>query len=274
MAFMIPGITSSAEKVSNLAFAFSLLRGQKSADIRTLYKFCRSVDDIADSPNLSTKEKSRMLESWADAFIACDYSPFPSELSDLIFRRALNPSLFLEIIHGVSSDLHPVSYQTLYELRRYCWRVASTVGLISIQIFECKDPQSYTYAEMLGLALQLTHILRDLGKDAQLGRVYIPEEDLQHFQITRQALLRREREPRFSELMRFESQCIRKLFDEVKMVFPQSDRKNLLPAETMRFAYETLLAIMEVDGFQSLTKHYTLSRAQKIWCATKAFICR
>jgi len=262
-----------AGKVSNLAFALSLLRGQKSADIRTLYKFCRLADDIADSPSLSTEEKSRMLGNWADAFISRDYSSLPSELSDLISRRSLNPALFLEIIHGVSSDLRPVLYQTLSELRQYCWRVASTVGLISIQIFECKDPQSCTYAEMLGLALQLTHILRDLGKDAQLGRVYIPEEDLQHFQITRQALLRRECEPRFNELMKFESQSIRKLFDEVKMVLPRSDRKNLLPAEIMRFSYEALLSLMEADGFQSLTKHYALNRAQKVWCATKAFLC-
>ncbi|QQY07565.1 MAG: squalene/phytoene synthase family protein [Candidatus Xiphinematobacter sp.] len=266
--------TASAKKVSNLVFAFSLLRGQKLADIRTLYKFCRLVDDIADSPNLSTEEKSSLLGNWANAFVAHDYSSFPSELSDLIFRRALNPALFLEILRGVTSDLHPVSYRTLSELHRYCWRVASTVGLISLQIFECKDPRSHIYAEMLGLALQLTHILRDLGKDAQLGRVYIPEENLQHFQITRQALLRGEPEPRFNELMRYESQCIRKLFNEAKMVLPRSDRQNLLSAEAMRFAYEALLSLMEADGFQSLTKHYALSRAQKIWCATKALICR
>lgn len=256
--------------MSNLAFTFSLLSGQKAADIRTFYKFCRLVDDTADSATLSIVEKSHTLWNWANAFVTRDYSAFPHELSELILRRALNPALFLEIIYGVSSDIYSVFYQTIPALCQYCWRVASAVGLISIQILECKDPKSSMYAEVLGIALQLTHILRDIGKDARLGRVYLPEADLRRFHVTRAALLRQECEPGFYELMKFESQYIRNLFAEAKVVCPRSDRKKLIPAEIMRIAYEALLNLMENDGFQSFKKYYTLSSTQKIWCVIRA----
>ncbi len=266
--------TTSAEKSSNLAFAFFLLGGKKLADIRTFYKFCRLADDVADTPDLPPEEKSSFLESWAGAFVTRDYSLLPRDLAALITRRSLNPDLFLEIIRGVASDLHPIHYQTFSELREYCWRVASAVGLISIRIFECKDPQSHAYAEALGIALQLTNILRDVGEDAALGRVYLPEEDLQHFGVTRDALLHRRVEPGFNELMRFEARRAREFFAEAKTALPRSDRKNLIPAEIMRTIYESILTIMEKDGFQSLTSRYTLNRTQKLICSAKVLLCR
>ncbi len=265
----IPIRPTSTEKSSNLAFAFFLLGGQKLADIRTFYRFCRLVDDVVDDPDLPTKEKSDFLEKWAAAFATSDYSFLPPDLAELIIRRALNPELFLEIIRGVASDLHPVHYQTFAELREYCWRVASAVGLISIRIFECKDPQSHAYAEALGIALQLTNILRDVGEDTNLGRIYLPAEDLHRFGITRDALLQRRAEPGFTELMRFEEQRVRKFFSEAKAALPSIDHTNLLPAEIMRTIYETLLTIMEKDGFQCLAHRYTLTHIQKLLCSAK-----
>lgn len=260
---------TSAEKSSNLAFAFFLLGGQKLADIRTFYSFCRLVDDVVDDPDLPAKEKSDFLESWASAFTKRDYSLLPSDLADLIIRRALDPELFLEIIRGVASDLRPVHYQTFVELREYCWRVASAVGLISIRIFGCKDPQSHAYAETLGIALQLTNILRDIGEDANLGRIYLPQEDLQRFGVTRSALLQRKVEPGFTELMQFEAQRARKFFSEAKAILPLTDHINLLPAEIMRTIYETLLTIIEKDGFQCLAHRYRLTHIQKLLCSAK-----
>ena len=269
MTIPSPPRFTTAKKSSNLAFAFFLLRGKKLADIRTFYGFCRLMDDVADSPDLPAEEKSNLLGNWAGAFVTRDYPSLPCELSELITRRSLNPDLFLEIIRGVASDLRPIRYQTFAELREYCWRVASAVGLISIRIFECQDPQSHAYAEALGLALQLTNILRDVGEDAELGRVYIPEEDLQRFRVTREALLRREREPGFIELMRFEARRAREFFAEARASLPRSDRKNLLPAEIMRAVYEAILTLMEKDGFHSLTKRYTLNKVQKFLCVAK-----
>lgn len=267
-----PPLPQGAEKSSNFAFAFFLLRGRKLADIRTLYKFCRLIDDVADSPDLPMGEKSNFLGNWATAFVTHNYSTLPRDLAELITRRELNPDLFLEIIRGVASDLHPIHYQTFAELREYCWRVASAVGLISIQIFECKEPQSHAYAEALGLALQLTNILRDVGEDFKLGRVYIPEEDLRRFGLTRDILPHRERTSEFLELMQFEARRAREFFAEAKAALPRSDRKKLLPAEIMRAIYESILTLMERDGFHSLTKRYTLSKTQKFLCSAKTLI--
>ncbi|PWU07281.1 MAG: squalene synthase HpnD [Verrucomicrobia bacterium] len=268
----IPIRPPSPEKSSNLAFAFFLLGGQKRADIRTFYRFCRLVDDIADAPDISRQEKSDFLENWATAFATRNYSLLPSDLAELIQRRALDPELFLEIIRGVASDLSTIRYQTFTELREYCWRVASAVGLISIRIFECKAPQSHAYAEILGIALQLTNILRDVGEDAHLGRIYLPEEDLARFGVTRNALLQRKAEPGFTKLMRFEAQRARSFFSEARAALPSKDYMNLLPAEIMRSMYETLLTAMEKDGFKTLTRRYTLSHFQKLFCSAKVLL--
>ena len=250
---------------SNLALAFIALPREKRGDISTFYAFCRVVDDLADEPG-DPREKQSGLDAWKRA-VAEKFDGEPSlafTVRALIAKYALPIAHFREIIAGVEMDLHGAAYATWEDLRVYCHRVASVVGLISIEIFGCRDPRSREYAGHLGLALQLTNILRDVGQDlANEGRIYLPAEDLARFQITRADLAAHRRDERFLALMDFEAARARDFFEKARQTLPSADRRSMIAAEIMAAIYSRLLDKMQRDRFRVFDRRYSLPKWKK-----------
>jgi phytoene synthase len=255
----------TGESKSNLALAFVALGAERRTDIMIFYAFCRVVDDIADSTELSVEEKARGLTAWrrwlresspGEAAIA-------REVRELIAKYSLTPAMLEEIIDGVEMDLENVRYDTFEALRVYCYRVASAVGLVSIEIFGYRNPACREYAIQLGLALQMTNIIRDVGKDLRNGRIYLPQEDLARFGYSTDDLRRQEYNESFVRLMEFEAARAEKFFAEASGFLPREDRRSMVAAEIMGSVYRGLLKRMKADRFRVFEKEYRLTRIEK-----------
>jgi 15-cis-phytoene synthase len=253
------------ESKSNLALAFIALGRERRQDITTFYAFCRVIDDIADSTDLGIQEKARGLIAWRGWLkkSAPDEPALAGDVRDLIAKYSLNPAMLEEIIDGVEMDLGNVRYGSFEELRLYCYRVASAVGLVSIEIFGYRNPACRQYAIQLGLALQMTNIIRDVGKDLSNGRIYLPQEDLSRFDYPEEDLcLKKHNEP-FLRLMKFEAARAEEFFALAAEALPREDRRSMVAAEIMRSVYQALLRRMKADGFRVFEKEYRLTRLEK-----------
>lgn len=252
---------------SNLALAFISLPRERRDDITVFYAWCRVIDDIADDPGVSIAQRQAALDLWKQALKqpVAGESALAAPVRALMAKYRLPIADFLEIIAGVEMDLAGASYATWEDLRLYCHRVASVVGLVSIEIFGCREPAARQYATELGLALQLTNILRDVGQDyANGGRIYLPREDLDRFGYSARDLAAGRRNEAFLALMRFEADRARAFFRSAVEARPAADRRALTAAETMRTVYLCLLGKMERGGFRVFTKRYALSRVEKM----------
>src|SRR5204863_5653851 len=218
---------------SNLALAFISLGRERKRDINIFYAFCRVVDDIADSSKLNVAEKRQRLAAWRDMLrSAIPGEPaLAHEVRYLIGKYSLSIEMLEEIISGVEMDLSISRYATFEELRVYCYRVASAVGLVSIEIFGYRNPACKDYALELGLALQMTNIIRDVGKDLRSGRIYLPQEDLARFDYPETNLGRREYSDAFVRLMEFESERAEDFFSRAAALLPREDRRSMVAAE-------------------------------------------
>src|SRR5216117_3078889 len=189
--------------------------------------------------------------------------PLAWDVRALIEKYSLPVDMFEEIVAGVEMDLSIRRYVTFEELRVYCYRVASAVGLVSIEIFGYRNPACKQYAIELGLALQMTNIIRDVGKDLQADRIYLPQEDLTRFNYSEPELQDRQYNERFVRLMEFEAARAREFFSRAAAALPPEDRRSMVPAEIMGSIYRGLLRRMELDGFHVFGREYRLSRLQK-----------
>jgi len=273
---------SAAEQItrrskSNLALAFIALPRDRRHDISVFYAFCRIIDDIADEPGRELTERRRDLAAWRASLsqVTPNEPALAKEIRALIAKYKLQVALLHEIITGVETDLERPLFQTFEQLALYCYRVAGVVGLISIEIFGCRDEACRQYALDLGMALQLTNILRDVGHDyANDGRVYLPQEEIERFGYSMEALARGERSPEFHALMRFCAERAWTYFRKAEKTVPSSDRRRLAPAEIMKEIYQKLLAKMQRDDFQVFTKRYRLNRVEKAWCIARILVLR
>src|SRR2546425_5812426 len=250
---------------SNLALAFISLGRERKRDITIFYAFCRVIDDIADSSELSVAEKRVRLEAWRKMLRAAgaDEAPLAHDVRSLIDKYSLSIAMLEEIIAGVEMDLGISRYATFEELRVYCYRVASAVGLVSIEIFGYRNSGCKQYAIELGLALQMTNIIRDVGKDLQDGRIYLPQEDLARFHYSESELTQRRYNERFVQLMKFEAARAREFFSRAAGALPSEDRWTMVPAEIMGSIYRGLLSRMELDKFRVFEKEYRLTGLEK-----------
>jgi phytoene synthase len=253
------------ESRSNLALAFVALGRERRQDITIFYAFCRVIDDIADSTELTVQEKARDLAAWRQWLRegTPDEPALARDLRDLIGKYSLTPAMLEEIVDGVEMDLHNVRYNSFEDLRLYCYRVASAVGLVSIEIFGYRNPACRQYAIQLGLALQMTNIIRDVGKDLNNGRIYLPQEDLARFDYPEEDLRLRKYHTPFRRLMEFEAARAEKFFAEAAALLPREDRRSMVAAEIMRSVYQALLRRMKADGFRVFEKEYRLTRLEK-----------
>lgn len=253
------------ESKSNLALAFVALGRERRAHITIFYAFCRVVDDIADSPDGSIEEKANALKAWR-RWIRQEEPGEPELAADvrgLYAKYPITPAMLDEIIDGVEMDLGPVRYATFDDLRLYCYRVASAVGLVSIEIFGYRNPACRDYAIQLGLALQVTNIIRDVGKDLANGRIYLPEEDLARFGYSEADLRARRQNDAFQALMEFQASRAEQFFAAAAELLPRDDRRSMVAAEIMASVYHALLRRMKADRFRVFEKEYRLSKIEK-----------
>jgi phytoene synthase len=250
---------------SNLAFAFIAMSGARRRDITTFYAFCRLIDDIADDNQRDAETKRRELALWRHSLRAemAGEPALAKPVRDLMARYPITPAMLEEIITGVEMDVDIRRYATWDELRVYCHRVAGAVGLVSIEIFGYRNLQSRDYAIALGLALQMTNIIRDIAKDVRAARIYLPGEDLTRFEYTEEDLRNGVTDKRFIQLMNFEAGRAEKFFAESTRLLPREDHRSMLPAEIMRSIYQALLRRMKLDNFRMFETEYRLSKTEK-----------
>jgi phytoene synthase len=235
--------TITQRSASNLALAFVLLPKAKREGMSALYAFCREVDDVADDESVPVVDRRRHLLAWRDDVRkACDGRQpefrVNCELQAVIQRHpGLRFDLFDDLIRGVEMDLDIKRYQSYSELERYCYRVASVVGLLSIEIFGYTNPRTRDYAVHLGKALQLTNILRDVRTDAERGRIYFPLDELARFRVTESEILNGEYSPRFRELATSISGRAKHYYTLAREALPREDGRAMGAAELMGSVY-------------------------------------
>jgi phytoene synthase len=257
--------TITRQSNSNLALAFISLGRERRRDITIFYAFCRVIDDIVDSSELSVAAKRLRLAEWRNMLraAAAGEPALAQDVRALIDKYSLSPGMLEEIIAGVEMDLSISRYATFDELRVYCYRVASAVGLVSIEIFGYRNHACKEYAVQLGFALQMTNIIRDVGKDLRDGRIYLPQEDLARFDYSEAALQDRQYNERFVRLMKFEAARAREFFMRAAGLLPREDRRSMVAAEIMASVYCGLLRRMELDKFRVFEKEYRLNKLEK-----------
>jgi len=258
------------KSASNLALAFVLLPRAKRDGMSALYAFCREVDDVADEDAAPVAQRRAQLAAWrADIRRACDGAApefaVNRELQPYIRAQGLRFEHFDELIQGCEMDLDTLRYETHEELELYCHRVASVVGLLSIEIFGYQNPACRDYAVHLGKALQLTNILRDVRTDAERGRIYLPRTELRKFHVTEAEVLRHEYSDRFARLAASIAARARDFYRLARETLPPEDRRAMVAAELMGSVYWRLLRKLEARQFNVLgPKPTRLCKAQKL----------
>jgi 15-cis-phytoene synthase len=258
------------KSASNLALAFVLLPKPKRDAMSALYAFCRQIDDVADEASAPVEIRRERLAAWReDIRRACSGQspqlPVARELQPVIKQYHLPFELLDELLRGVEMDLEINRYRDHQELDLYCYRVASVVGLLSIEVFGYTDLACRPYAVFLGKALQLTNILRDVGSDAGRGRIYLPLTELDRFQVKPEEILRLEYSARFAALAGSVAERARNFYRQARETLPAADRRAMAAAELMGSVYWRLLRKLERGRFNVFgPRPPRLNRAQKL----------
>ncbi|HRV78947.1 MAG TPA: presqualene diphosphate synthase HpnD [Thauera sp.] len=260
----------AAKSGSSFYYSFMFLPPERRQAITALYAFCREVDDVVDECHDLSLAQTK-LEWWRQevgrVYAGTPTHPVGHALKDVIKGFRLPQEQLLEIIDGMAMDLSQTRYLDFKGLQLYCYRVASVVGLLAAEIFGYQDRQTLKYAHDLGLAFQLTNIIRDVGEDARRGRIYLPIEDLQRFEVPAKDLLEARYSDAFRELMAFQAERAEKFYDQAFAQLPAIDRKAQRPGLVMAAIYRTLLREIAADGFLVLDRRTSLTPLRKVWLA-------
>ena len=260
----------AAKSGSSFYYSFMFLPAERRQAITALYAFCREVDDVVDECHDLSLAQTK-LEWWRQevgrVYNGTPTHPVGLALKDVIKGFRLPQEQLLEIIDGMAMDLSQTRYLDFKGLQLYCYRVASVVGLLAAEIFGHQDRQTLKYAHDLGLAFQLTNIIRDVGEDARRGRIYLPIEDLQRFDVPAKDILEARYSDAFRELMAFQAERAEKFYDQAFAQLPAVDRKAQRPGLVMAAIYRTLLREIARDGFMVLDRRTSLTPLRKVWLA-------
>ena len=260
----------TAKSGSSFYYSFFFLDKQQRKAITALYAFCREVDDIVDS-DMDENVAHVKLQWWRDEisnlFNAEARHPVTKALLPHIQHYNLAEEYFQEIIDGMQMDLEKHHYASFEELSLYCYRVASVVGLLSAEIFGYQDRQTLKYAHNLGMAFQLTNIIRDVHEDATRQRVYLPDEDIQRFGLTREDILNLKDSEQFRQLLAFETQRAQEYYQKAFDLLPETDRYAQRCGIIMAAIYRSTLDEVQADGFAVLKHRIVLTPLRKIWLA-------
>ncbi|MCU6501223.1 presqualene diphosphate synthase HpnD [Rugamonas sp. A1-17] len=265
----------TAQSGSSFYYSFLFLPPERRRAITALYAFCREVDDTVDE--CTDESVARIKLAWWRKEIASMYEgqqthPVTQALQPHLSAYNLQQQHLQAIIDGMEMDLNQTRYLDYAALTKYCWHVASVVGILSASIFGATKPETLLYAEKLGHAFQLTNIIRDVGEDARKGRIYLPINELQQFNVTAADLLNARHSENFEKLMAFQAARAQKVYDEAFALLPKEDRRAQRPGLMMSAIYRTLLDEVQADGFHVLTQRISLTPIRKLWLAWKTYI--
>jgi phytoene synthase len=260
---------------SNFYYAFCFLPKPKREAIYAVYAFCRLSDDLVDEVKAGG-DPAAALTRWRQELDTDFHSgaghPVIGAVGQAARRFHIPKAYFQELLNGMEMDLTRTRYATFEELYSYCYRVASVVGLICIEIFGYRNPGTKTYAERLGIAFQLTNILRDLALDARRGRIYLPQDELKRFGYTEDELLAGRYNDAFVELMRFQCGRTRDCFRAASAALPAEDTRSLLAAEIMRAIYYRLLLKIERERYDVFKREIALGKSRKLFLASTLWL--
>jgi phytoene synthase len=265
----------AAQSGSSFYYSFLFLPSEKREAITALYAFCREVDDAVDEcsdPAVARTKLAWWRQELADTFAGKPQHPVGQALLPAIRRHDLAQEQFQEIIDGMEMDLEHNRYTDFKALHLYCYRVASVVGQLAATLFGHEDRRTLKYAHDLGLAFQLTNIIRDVGEDARRNRIYLPQDELARFSVTEQDILAQRATPAFRQLMAFQVQRARETYAQAFQHLPQVDRRAQRPGLVMAAIYQTLLSEIEREQFQVLSQRTSLTPLRKLWIAWKTWV--
>ena len=257
---------------SSFYYAFLFLPKERRAAITAFYAFCREVDDVVDEvldPGVAQTKLAWWQSEVTQSFAGQPSHPVMKALMPLSAAYKIEARHLLAVIEGCQMDLMQNRYLDFAGLQRYCHLVAGIVGEVAAQIFGQTQPETTAYAHKLGLAFQLTNIIRDVGEDAQRGRIYLPVSELQQFDVKVHELLKRDYSSRFTALMAFQTRRALNLYDEALAMLPLEDRRAQKPGLMMASIYRTLLKEIALDNYQVLHQRVSLTPLRKFYLAWK-----
>lgn len=265
----------AAASGSSFYYSFLFLPPERRRAITALYAFCREVDDVVDEcqdPMVAQKK----LDWWRGEVAALHAGrpthPVTQSLAPLADTYGITPARLNEIIQGMEMDLVQNRYLDFAGLKRYCYHVAGVVGILAAGIFGYRDAATLQYAERLGLAFQLTNIIRDVGDDARKGRIYLPVNELQQFEVPASDILNRRYSQNFTALMRFQAERALATYDEALALLPAEDRRLQRPGLMMAAIYRALLDEIAREDFRVLHQRIALTPLRKLWLAWKTYV--
>jgi phytoene synthase len=262
----------AAASGSSFYYAFLFLPAPRRAAITAFYAFCREVDDVVDEmtdPGVAATKLAWWQTEVNRAFAGQATHPVMRALMPLAEPHHIKAHHLQSVIEGCQMDLAQTRYLDYPALQRYCHLVAGVVGEVAAHIFGQTQDQTTAYAHKLGQALQLTNILRDVGEDALRGRIYLPVNELQRFDVKAHEILKRGYSDRFLALMRFQAERAHALYDEALALLPATDRRAQKPGLMMASIYRALLREIERENFQVLHQRIALTPLRKFWLAWK-----
>jgi phytoene synthase len=265
----------AASSGSSFYYAFLFLPPERRRAITALYAFCREVDGVVDEgidPQVAGAKLGWWRNEVDNLFAGNAQHPVTRALEPFRGRFGLSAERLNEIIDGMEMDLRQTRYLDWKALELYCYRVAGVVGLLAAGIFGYRDERTLDYAKNLGMAFQLTNIIRDVGEDARKNRVYVPIEDLQRFGVPAADILQAKETPAFRSLMEFEAERARGFYERALSSLPADDRRAQRPGLIMAAIYRTLLDEIQREGFHVLTQRTSLTPLRKFWIAWKTWI--
>lgn len=265
----------AAKSGSSFYYSFLFLPPERRLAITALYAFCREVDDVVDE--VSDPSVARAKLAWWRTQVRAMYEgkpehPVTRALAPHLAAFSLPQDSLQAIIDGMEMDLDQTRYLDFVGLKKYCWHVAGVVGELSARIFGFSDPRTLEYAQELGLAFQLTNIVRDVGDDARRGRIYLPVNELQQFNVKAADILNSRYSDDFVRLMRFQADRARDSYRKALDLLPEADRRTQRPGLIMAAIYHALLEEIERDDFQVLHQRISLTPVRKLWLAWKTWV--
>ena len=265
----------AAASGSSFYYSFLFLPKAKRRAITALYAFCREVDDVVDE--CTDEHVARTTLNWWRSQVAEIYGGRPQHpvaiaLAPVVIEFNMAQELLQEIIDGMEMDLDQPRYADFKSLQLYCYRVASVVGLLSVEIFGYQDRQTLKYAHDLGLAFQLTNIIRDVGEDARRNRIYLPQDEMQRFNVTAADILNARESDNFQKLMAFQIERAQHFYSQALAQLPKVDRKNQRTGLIMAAIYHATLEEVINSGCHVLKERVSLTPLRKLWLAWTTWI--
>ncbi|MHB1590397.1 MAG: presqualene diphosphate synthase HpnD [Sulfuricella sp.] len=265
----------AAKSGSSFYYSFLFLPPLKRRAITALYAFCREVDDVADECHDIAIARAK-LAWWrnevSNLFAGRPEHPVGQALAPLVREFGLPATEFDEIITGMEMDLTQNRYADFDQLQLYCHRVAGVVGLLSARIFGYRDARTEAYAHNLGLAFQLTNIIRDVGEDARRNRIYLPLDELTRFGVSEADILQGRETANFSRLMAFQGERANQYYAQAFAELPAADRKNQRTGLIMAAIYHSVLDEVRQDGYHVLNRRISLTPLRKLWIACRTWL--